>query len=108
MTTKPMETGGTDALERLRKAQSAIAKEDAASESTDQSVASNAPRAGGDWRVRPKKVTYRQINIRIRSDLYELLSDLAQYTEGESMNSIAGRAIESEIRRMLRERGEKL
>jgi hypothetical protein len=96
-----MEVLGSDALERLRKAQNAIAKEDSA-----PAAAPTPPAQAGNWRVRPKKQTYRQINVRIRDDLYELLGDLAQYTEGESMNSIAGRGIEKEIKAMLRERGE--
>jgi predicted DNA-binding protein len=90
-----MQATGADALEKLRKAQEAI----------DSKV---EPEQGGDWRVRPKKVPYRQINIRIREDLYEALSDLAFYTDGESMSSIAGRAIEKEIRVMLREKGVKI
>lgn len=92
---KPMQATGADALEKLRKAQEAI---DPKAE----------PEQGGDWRVRPKKIPYRQINIRIREDLYEALSDLAFYTDGESMSSIAGRAIEKEIRVMLREKGVKV
>lgn len=90
---KPMQATGADALERLRKAQDAI----------------ETPQAeqGADWRVRQPKIPYRQINLRIRADLYELLRDLALYTEGESMNSIAGRAIEKEIQLMLRARGVK-
>jgi hypothetical protein len=66
---------------------------------------SEAPAA--DWRVRPKKIATTQFNVRIRSDLYETLKDLAMYTEGESMTSIAARGIEKEIARMLRERGVK-
>jgi hypothetical protein len=89
-----MQATGADALEKLRKAQEAIE-----TPTVEQ---------GGDWRVRPKKIPYRQINIRIREDLYEALSDLAFYTDGESMSSIAGRAIEKEIRVMLREKGVKV
>lgn len=95
---KPMQATGADALEKLRKAQEAI----------DPAPKTEPVEQGGDWRVRPKKIPYRQINIRIREDLYEALSDLAFYTDGESMSSIAGRAIEKEIRVMLRERGVKV
>jgi len=58
-----------------------------------------------DWRVLPKKVPTTQFNVRIRSDLHEVLNELATYTPGESMTKIAARGIETEIRRMMAERG---
>lgn len=59
------------------------------------------------WRTLPKKVQTVQFNVRIRSDLYERLKELATFSaDGDSMTSIAARGIEKEIALMLFERGE--
>jgi hypothetical protein len=58
------------------------------------------------WRVLPKKVQMTQFNVRIRSDLYEILKELATFSEEDSMTSIAARGIEKEIALMLHERAE--
>jgi hypothetical protein len=60
------------------------------------------------WRTLPKKVDTVQFNVRIRTDLYEILKELATYSPVDSMTSIAARGIEKEIALMLHERGEVL